>query len=56
MRSNRQISFTLVARLVNGQPADGKALAHALLNKISDQQMLIQRLWGVLDSDRMNPV
>jgi hypothetical protein len=34
MRSNWQTEFTLVARLVKGQEADGKALAQALFSQI----------------------
>ena len=36
MLSNRPIAITLVARLMNGQPADGKALARALFSQIDD--------------------
>jgi hypothetical protein len=37
MLRNRPNDFTLVARLVNGQPADGKALAQALFSQIGDR-------------------
>ena len=36
MHSNRQMPFTLVARLVKGQSADGSALAQALFGQIAD--------------------
>ena len=37
MLSNRPIILTLVARLENGNPADGLALAQALISQIRDQ-------------------
>jgi len=37
MHSNWQKEFTLVARLVKGQDADGRALAQALFNQIEEQ-------------------
>jgi hypothetical protein len=36
MHSNWQTEFTLVARLVKGQDADGRALAQALFSRIGD--------------------
>lgn len=36
MLSNKPIAFTLVASLVSGQSADGKALAQALFNEIGE--------------------
>ncbi len=43
MLSNKPISFTLVASLVNGQLADGKALAQALFRQISDRAVASQQ-------------
>jgi hypothetical protein len=37
MHSNRQTSFTLVARLVKGQSADGTALTKALFIQIGNR-------------------
>lgn len=36
MHINWQTEFTLVARVVKGQNADGKALAQALFSRIAD--------------------
>jgi hypothetical protein len=43
MLSNKPITFTLVANLVIGQPADGHALAKAIFNKIGDVEAARQQ-------------
>ena len=40
MLSNKPIAFTLVANLVNGQPADGNALAQALFSQLGDRAIV----------------
>jgi len=43
MLSNKPTDFTLIARLVNGQPADGKALAQSLFSQIGNRSSATQQ-------------